>query len=565
MKKHFIYTPLWTRKNFCIIALLTLVIACSKKDIDNQKEPTPSDTKYSLGLLGTDKPETIPSDIFLGMGSTTLPARHSLVSKLPPIGDQGKYGTCVAWAAGYNLKTTLNAIDKNWSAADLRNRNNQSSAKDLFLAIPSSQKGTNCDGTNFEPAFQQLIRRGVASLDKVPYTNLGGCSQAPDASAKQQAAKNRLENYRKINVDIHEIKTYVSQNRPVVFGAKLSDNFMSWRGGQVLSSHSSFDRVGQHAYHAMMVVGYDDSKGPNGAFRVVNSWGTSWGDNGFIWIDYRFFVNQQFCYIAFVATNKQSDNFDPVDPPVRPTGNYDLIPWNVSDDANSYTYLRNRKLKYNVYNIGTKTVAASSQWNVCYLYYNAYNAKDYGIIIYDEFTNRYGSLGKSGELTSGGYGLAGNWWNHINLPPNKGIAEVQYGTSSVSWTYNMPLISGYYYLVCIADGFDAINETNEANNYFYLTGEYGLPLNIRNGIIQTSGSAGIQSSTMPRNRTSMPTIETANRAANEPNKEANANAYTPSEISDMIRTMKSNGELKQAVQKFKAQQAMDDNLAVKMK
>lgn len=563
MKKHFNRFNQWTAFVMTIISLSAILSSCTKQDIDNPDDPNPGETEFSLGLLGNDNPETIPSDIFLGMGTTVLPSSYSVVSKLPPIGDQGQYGTCVAWAAAYNLKTTLNAIDKNWSAADLASTNNQGSAKDLFLSIPSSQKGNNCNGTNFEPAFQQLVSRGVASLSKVPYTNMGGCSQSPDASATQQAAQNKLENFRKINIEVQEIKTYVSQNRPIVFGAKLSDNFMTWRSSQVLSSHSTFNRVGQHAYHAMMIVGYDDSKGPNGAFRVVNSWGTSWGDNGFIWIDYRFFVNPQFCFIAFVATNKKSDNFDPIDPPVNPTGDYDLVPWNVSDDANSYTNLRNRKMKYNIYNIGTKTINASLRWNVCYLYYNAFNAKDFGIIIYDEYTNQYGSLGQSGKLTSGGYGLVGNWWNYINLPPNKGVAEVQYGTTNVSWTYNMPSINGYYYLVCLADGFDVVKETNEANNYFFITGKSGLPLNIKNGIIQDSDTYGAQSNASEQYVPAMPTTKTSARAINQPLK--GENSYSPTEISGMIHTMKTNGQLDQAIQKFKMDQAIQNNSAIKVK
>ncbi|MEJ0106451.1 MAG: C1 family peptidase [Bacteroidota bacterium] len=35
--------------------------------------------------------------------------------------------------------------------------------------------------------------------------------------------------------------------------------------------------------HAMVVIGYNDTKN---AFKVMNSWGTKWGDNGFAWIDY---------------------------------------------------------------------------------------------------------------------------------------------------------------------------------------------------------------------------------------------------------------------------------------
>ena len=35
--------------------------------------------------------------------------------------------------------------------------------------------------------------------------------------------------------------------------------------------------------HAMCIVGYNDQI-YGGSFRVVNSWGDDYGDNGFIWI-----------------------------------------------------------------------------------------------------------------------------------------------------------------------------------------------------------------------------------------------------------------------------------------
>jgi hypothetical protein len=38
--------------------------------------------------------------------------------------------------------------------------------------------------------------------------------------------------------------------------------------------------------HAICIVGYDDTKF-GGAFEIVNSWGESWGKDGFIWIKYK--------------------------------------------------------------------------------------------------------------------------------------------------------------------------------------------------------------------------------------------------------------------------------------
>lgn len=534
---------------FPAICMAAWTAGCTVED-EETPEPIVGGSEFPLGWMGEDKAEEIPSNIYLDFGNNTLPARYTIEDRLPPIGDQGQYGTCVTWAAGYNLKTVLNALDRNYSSGELSDPGRQASPKDLFLALPASQKGPDCGGTNFEPVFRQLIDRGVASMRSVPYNGLGDCSQSPDPGVKQEAGQNKLNNFRKIGMSVNEIKTYLSQNRPVVLGAKLSDNFMTWRGDQVLSSHSSFANVGQHAYHALLIVGYDDQKGANGAFRVVNSWGSAWGDRGFVWIDYRFLVNPQFGMMAFIATNSLQDDYNPVDPPEDNTGEgRDLIPWNVSDVKNQATTDRlDREMTYNVYNVGQEGVGARSRWNICYLYYNAFDAEDFGILLYDEYTDRYGSPGQNGKLTSGGHGIAGNWWNHIDLSPGNGVAETLFDSDRIYWEYKMPEITGFYYLVCVADAFDAVSETNEANNYHFLTAASGAPALINKGVISTNfTSAGARvgdPGKKPDVRTRIPSPSEIG--------EGGRNAYTVEEISQMITTLKKNGSLRIAIEKFQS-------------
>ncbi|HAN76641.1 MAG TPA: hypothetical protein DCQ31_02115, partial [Bacteroidales bacterium] len=421
-----------------------------------------------------DKIETNIS--FGSSGNISAPASFDLSAKFPPIGNQGQYGTCVAWAVAYNLKTYLDGLDRNLTTAQLADKANQSSPKDLFWAIPAAQKGKDCNGTGFESAMDVAVSRGIAPLSVVPYTELGNCASSPLSNWNTEAAKYKLDNYRQIGdkygIDINETKGYLAQGRPVVIGAKLGDNFMSAKDATVLKS-DTYGYTGQHAYHAMILCGYDDAKQ---AFRVVNSWGTTWGDKGYIWVDYNFF-KKEFCFAAFVASNKKNtpdnDGDNNVDNDKVKSG-FDVVAWELQDKVSTDTEFNpnnsqlKRALKYNVFNSGTSDIPASKDWNILYVLYNAYDAKDYKILIYDYYSDDKGALGDDGELATGP-GIASNWYNHINVKSKQSAAQALYGgvNDRFNYDYNMPAtINGEYYLVIIADGYDVIKEADETNNYY---------------------------------------------------------------------------------------------------
>ena len=229
-----------------------------------------------------------------------LPKQVLLEQYFPPIGDQGNKGTCVAWATGYNLKTALNAIDGHWTKEMLEQPSNQTSPKDLWLSIPQGQKGEGCSGTGFEAAFNVLMTNGVASMEKVPYEELKGCDGTGFGDTT-----NRITDFFVVACDgdlpsAGELKAYLNDTIPLAFGAHLGDRFMRWKNDKVID-HDSYNYSGMHAFHAMTLVGYDDGRH---AFRVRNSWGTDWGDEGSIWVDYDFFC-REFCFAVFVARNKK--------------------------------------------------------------------------------------------------------------------------------------------------------------------------------------------------------------------------------------------------------------------
>lgn len=487
------------------------------------------------GLTANDNLDEIPQDVVLvDVEDGEFPSRVDLSSKFPPIGNQGNYGTCVAWAAGYNFKTALNAIDNQWTQSQLANKNYQTSPADVWYAIDEDKKNKDCGGTSFEPVLMAMIDKGASSMGEVPYSRLdNGCSRRSNGNES-----NRLSNYRLIangtkGMTPSNFKYYLSQGRPIVFGARLGNRFMQWQGAEVISFDTYVGDDMQHAYHAMVLTGYDDSRH---AFRVRNSWGEQWGDRGSIWVDYDFFCTS-FMYCAFVGQNVSGVEIEggEVDDDAKASG-YDLMAYDVVDYADLDAELniwgtqtgRLRTFTYEVYNTGTETIAPS-MWSNVYLYYNANDASDIGQIFVDVFTDAFGgNEGDYGEIPSDM--LPGvqerAYWNNKTL----------HSGQSVKYTvqYTMPEVTGNYYLVLMADGYDDIAEVNEQNNFYFVMAEGGRPLQFRKGVLT--------------NRVAHSTLKAADDQPLTPQTMGNSNAYTPQEVARVLRSYKESGKLQDMIE-----------------
>ena len=76
--------------------------------IENIKDNEEVQENFQFGLggggfcYGFSKPDATVSDILI---DPDMPPEHDLSEFLPEVGNQGKQGSCVAWATGYYLKS----------------------------------------------------------------------------------------------------------------------------------------------------------------------------------------------------------------------------------------------------------------------------------------------------------------------------------------------------------------------------------------------------------------------------------------------------------------------------
>lgn len=439
------------------VCLLLCLCACEDWFEWKRDPPEPEDALYGTGWNSEENfSETIPVAINYGnyQSASGLPASIDLTDQFPPIGQQGQLGTCVAWAVGYNTKSYLDGLARNLSQSQLLAPTNQYSPTDLFFSIDPSRRSCN-GGTFFDDAFNVLINRGVNTLANVPYDEQCRTNSPGSASS---ASANRIKNFRRIQGSVDEIKEYLAQGIPVVIGAMVNRQFQQWTGGGVLN-HLTY--TGDEGGHAMVIAGYDDSRA---AFRIVNSWGSGWGDGGYAWVGYDFLVNT-FCVQGgqkslFVAFN---DNTTPVDP-TPTTGGADLTAVVMSDFTMfpySSPYRNARRTFFDVKNVGTETIPASANWNIYYLWVDAFNANNYGTIFRGEFTT---------AIPQNTYQNINANYSRINfdLGPGASLAQTIWGLQQITWDYFMPGLTGSYYLVMYVDK-GAGNESNQTNNVFYVT------------------------------------------------------------------------------------------------
>ncbi|MDT0555864.1 C1 family peptidase [Patiriisocius hiemis] len=218
-----------------------------------------------------------------------LPTSYSLEEYAPIPGNQGRYGTCVAYASAYGLRTIMLAKDRGMK--DKQTITSNALSPSYVYAIIKREDDINCDkGANPKLGLEALKVAGAPTLKSLPYA----CNPSISTSVQLEAIDYRIRDYQTLfffdaqqpGVKTNATKKALSEGYPILLGMKLPESFFKakkvWRS--VAADKGTMAK--KHGYHAMVVVGYDDNY-EGGAFRVLNSWGTNWGDEGYIWVPYK--------------------------------------------------------------------------------------------------------------------------------------------------------------------------------------------------------------------------------------------------------------------------------------
>ncbi|KAK2707938.1 uncharacterized protein LOC136028742 [Artemia franciscana] len=196
----------------------------------------------------------------------SLPTNFDLRSSpcMPQIHNQGSCGSCWAFSATsmldyYNCKKT-------GSFTDLGEQH----------MVDCNHYDKGCNGGFYTRAWRWVTENsGQCSETTYPY-NSGSTSVT--GSCKNCSVSGTCSGYKWVFADSTSIMNILTTIGPVSAALHANDNFMAYDTG-IYSESGCSTKVN----HAVNIVGYGESNGIP-YWIVRNSWGSWWGDNGYILI-----------------------------------------------------------------------------------------------------------------------------------------------------------------------------------------------------------------------------------------------------------------------------------------
>ena len=206
----------------------------------------------------------------------------------PQVRSQGGEGSCAAWALTYYNYGYIEARDQGWTQAKSGNNTQLLSPSWTYNKV----NGVTHEGSSYSENARMIQQLGVATWDTFPYVDTDDQGFGGE-TAWRSAPAHRISSYVSVwNPDpdtvVALIKEQLGLYRPISFAMDANEYTPAFADGNKIMSAAEYE----HSYynHGQTIVGYDDvmtDDGEVGAFKVVNSWGSSFGQGGYYWITYQ--------------------------------------------------------------------------------------------------------------------------------------------------------------------------------------------------------------------------------------------------------------------------------------
>lgn len=214
--------------------------------------------------------------------SLSVPIKVDLRPQCPPIYDQGNLGSCTSMGVG-GLAQFLMMKEKHESFVPSR----------LFIYYGERviENSVNEDaGANIRDGMKVVSQLGCPHESTWPYV-ISQFAKKPPQVAYTDGLKHKISQFSRVdNTNLNTMKACLANGYPIVFGFTVYSSFeysSTAKTGIVPMPKKNESVLGGHC---CLIAGYDDNKN---SFIVRNSWGKSWGLEGYCFMPYAYLTNSQ--------------------------------------------------------------------------------------------------------------------------------------------------------------------------------------------------------------------------------------------------------------------------------
>ena len=213
----------------------------------------------------------------MSAAQSPLPESVDLRMEMPPIFQQAPLESCTANALSAAIQFARRKLNQQPDFTPSR----------LFIWYNeryNAQTESQNVGASLRDGIKSVVNLGVCPEESWPYDTTKYQTHPPQ-SCYDEAAKYRVSAYQRLP-GYNEMKACLASGYPFVFGMFLFDPVGTPKGSSIPPYVSETGEYPDPQSHALLAVGYDDSAS---RFLIRNSWGASWGKEGYFTVPYWLF------------------------------------------------------------------------------------------------------------------------------------------------------------------------------------------------------------------------------------------------------------------------------------